>query len=361
MQRPSNGRTGFARLLAAMSIAGACALVAVGCGGSSSDTKSSDGAATAPKSLKTVKYQLSWTPDEGVIGEVVAAKKGFFAEEGLKLEIVPGGPNNDGVAPVAAGKADIGLASSSPSIMLAVSQGIPIQTFASTLQKHPYAYFSLPDTPLSSAADFKGKTVGVPATGKDLVKALLLVNHMSVDDLKTIKPVSFEVTPLLQHRVDIWGGWLTDIKQLALLPAGYHSLSLWDAGVKLYSGLYFANPRFLKDNASEAEAFVRAAAKGWMYTRDHPAEAAQIFVDAYPDAEGKATAKSTEESLKVLLSYMFTESADQNGWGAMDPAIWEQQISTWKQTGQFKAKPPTVDQVMTPAILDATADARAVK
>ena len=44
------------------------------------------------------------------------------------MRIQPGGPNVDGVAVVASGRFEVGQVSSSPSLMLAASQDIPIKS-----------------------------------------------------------------------------------------------------------------------------------------------------------------------------------------------------------------------------------------
>ncbi|MGO7830520.1 ABC transporter substrate-binding protein, partial [Rhizobium johnstonii] len=84
-----------------------------------------------------VKMKLGWLVSNGVIGEVVAQKKGLFKEKGVEMEIVPGGPNVDGVAGVAAGQSTLGQISSSPSVMLARSAGIPVKAFLAGYQKNP--------------------------------------------------------------------------------------------------------------------------------------------------------------------------------------------------------------------------------
>ena len=42
----------------------------------------------------------------------------------------------------------------------------------------------------------------------------------------------------------------------------------------------------------------------------------------------------------------------------MDPAVWQDQISLYSQLGQFTAKTPKLDEVMTMDVLNATRDAR---
>ena len=61
-----------------------------------------------------VNMQLGWLASNGIMGEVVAKRMGFYEEEGIELEVTPGGPGVDGVASVAAGRAQSGQLSSSP-------------------------------------------------------------------------------------------------------------------------------------------------------------------------------------------------------------------------------------------------------
>jgi NitT/TauT family transport system substrate-binding protein len=42
----------------------------------------------------------------------------------------------------------------------------------------------------------------------------------------------------------------------------------------------------------------------------------------------------------------------------MDPAVWQEQISAYAQLGQFRARTPKVEDIMTLDILQATQSAR---
>ena len=109
-------------------------------------------AARAAGHMAKVNMQLGWLASNGLIGEVVGLAKGYYEEAGVELEITPGGPGVDGVASVAAGRAGVGQLSSSPSLMLARSAGIPVKAFAAGYQKHPFTYFSLAEQPDPVAA-----------------------------------------------------------------------------------------------------------------------------------------------------------------------------------------------------------------
>ena len=124
----------------------------------------------AQSGLAAVNMQLGWITGGNQIGEVVAKRLGYFEQEKIDFAIQAGGPNIDGVAIVASGRYEVGQVSSSPSLMLAASQGIPVTCFAVGAQQHPYAFFSLPRAPIRTPKDMIGRKIGVQATGQILLR-----------------------------------------------------------------------------------------------------------------------------------------------------------------------------------------------
>ena len=186
----------------------------------------------APKT--TINLQLGWLPGNNQIGEVVARQLGYYAQEGLDVQIQPGGPNIDGVAIVASGRFEAGQLASSPSLMLAVSQDIPVKCFASGLQQHPYTFFSLKKKPVNTPKDMAGKKVGIQPTGVVLLRALLAKNDIPENAVEII-PIGADMSPLLTGQVDVVTGWQTNVTALKPLGPDRVDLRLWDAGVRLYA------------------------------------------------------------------------------------------------------------------------------
>jgi len=183
---------------------------------------------------QTVNLQLGWLAGNNQVGEVAAKHLGYFEEEKLNLVIQPGGPSIDGVAIVASGRHEIGQVSSSPSLMLAASQKIPVMCFATGLQQHPYAYFSLPKKPVRTAKDLVGKKVGIQATAKVLLNALMKKHNIAEKDVEIVI-IGSEMTPILTGQTDVVSGWITNTTTLKPLGPDRIDLRLWDAGVRLYA------------------------------------------------------------------------------------------------------------------------------
>ncbi|HEV3044622.1 MAG TPA: ABC transporter substrate-binding protein [Roseiarcus sp.] len=300
-----------------------------------------------------VNMQLGWIVGGNQIGEVVAKRLGYFEEEKIDFAIQPGGPSIDGVAIVASGRYEVGQVSSSPSLMLAASQAIPVTCFAIGAQKHPYCFFSLPKSPIRTAEDMIGKKIGVQATGQILLTALLRKHNIPADKIEKVI-VGSDMTPLVSGQVDAITGWRTNTTALKALGPDYVSMSLWDQGVRLYALPYYATTDTLQSKAELLAGFLRAAGRGWAYAKENQEKAVDLLVKEYPNL----VAADELVAEPIMLSYEFTDRTKTFGWGSFDTAVWQEQIDLQDELKQFTAGKPKLDQVMTMAILDATKDAR---
>jgi NitT/TauT family transport system substrate-binding protein len=300
-----------------------------------------------------VNMQLGWIVGGNQIGEVVAKRLGYFEEEKIDFAIQPGGPSIDGVAIVASGRYEVGQVSSSPSLMLAASQSIPVTCFAIGAQKHPYCFFSLPKSPIRTAEDMIGKKIGVQATGQILLTALLRKHNIPADKIEKVI-VGSDMTPLVSGQVDAITGWRTNTTALKALGPDYVSMSLWDQGVRLYALPYYATTDTLQSKAELLAGFLRAAGRGWAYAKENQEKAVDLLVKEYPNL----VAADELVAEPIMLSYEFTDRTKTFGWGSFDTAVWQEQIDLQDELKQFTAGKPKLDQVMTMAILDATKDAR---
>ena len=304
-------------------------------------------------SAKPVEMQLGWIGGGNQLGEVVAQQLGYYGDEGLALTIVPGGPNNDGIAGVASGRSAVGQVSSSPSLMLAASQDLPIRCFAVSAQKHPYAFFSLPRAPVRSPADFRGKKVGIQATGAVLLRALLKKNDIDPAQVQIVT-IGSDMTPLMTGQVDVVTGWLTNTTALKVLGPDHVTLRLWDTGVHLYANPYYATPATIAASPDLLAGYLRASARGWAYAHANRDRAVELLVKAYPNL----VAADERAAADVMLSYCFDAQTLAHGYGTMDSAVWKDQIDLYAGLGQFSKRVPAVDEAMTMSILDATANSR---
>lgn len=302
---------------------------------------------------RPVSLQLSWLPGIEQLGEIAAKRLGYFEAEGIELRLQPGGPSNDGIALVAGGRADIGQISSSPQLMMARGQGIPLTAFATVGQQHPFAFFSLPAKPVRTPKDMIGKRIGVQTTAQFLLSALLKKNGIEENQITKLV-LGSDLSPLATGQVDAITGWETSVRALKVLGPDYVTMRLWDQGIRLYANICYAQGERLATDPQTFAAFLRAAGKGWAFARENPGKAVALLVEEMPNL----TAEQEMLAAGVMLKYVFTGRTRDHGWGSFEPGLWAEQIALYDSFGQFPKGPPKLDEVMTTKILDLTAAAR---
>ncbi len=303
----------------------------------------------------TIKLQLGWLAGNGILGELAADQNGYFAEEGLALDVVAGGPNVDGVASVASGRAEIGSISSSPSLMLARSQGLPVKCIAAGYQQHPFTYFSLEKNPVREPKDLIGKTVATNGTARILLQALLAANGIPEDQVEVLV-MGADMSPLLTGQADVVTGWKTNVSALSVLGPERVDMTLWDAGIKLYANPYYVTDKSLNENPEQVRGMLRAIARGWGWVHDNPEAAVDTLVSRYPNLDRDAELAAVGS----VVEYSFNEVTREHGWGTMTRENWQAQIDIYDRLGQFEGAAPAVDDVMTLSVLDEIAAVRPV-
>lgn len=301
-----------------------------------------------------IELQLGWLASNGILGEVAADKQGYFAEEGLELQIVPGGPNIDGVASVASGANNLGSISSSPSLMLARAAGLPIKCIAAGYQQHPFTYFSLSDKGnVRTPQDLIGKKVATQGTARILLQAMLAKNGIPEDQVE-VSVMGGDMAPLMTGQVDVATGWKTNIGALSVLGDNRVDMTLWDSGIQLYANPYYTTDSMLADHNDKIVAAISAIARGWGWAYNNPEAAVDALVERYPNLD-----KASEmQAVGLVLGYSFNEKTAAGGWGIMTAENWQTQIDTYEDLGQFANGGPKLEDIMTLEILNATADVR---
>ena len=107
-----------------------------------------------------------------------AQEKGYFAEEGLDVDIQSPAGVNDAMSMVAAGKADIGLYYQQDVIQARAEQDVPIKSIGAVVQGPLNIILSLKDKSITKPQDLEGKTIGYAGTelSEALVRSIMQSN-----------------------------------------------------------------------------------------------------------------------------------------------------------------------------------------
>ena len=274
-----------------------------------------------------VKLQLKWVTQAQFAGYYVAKDKGFYKEEGLDVDVMPGGPDVSPTQVMAGGGADVTV-DWMPSALAAREKGLALVNIAQPFKKSGMMLTCRKDSGITKPEDFRGKTLGVWFGGNEYpflswMATLKIPTDGSPEGVTVLKQ-GFNVDPLLQKQAACIST-MTYNEYWQLIDAGMKPEDLItfkyeDEGVAtLEDGLYVMQDK-LKDPAfvEKMDKFVRASMKGWKYAEQHPEEAAQIVIDN--DETGAQTLEVQTRMMTEIAK--LTEGSN----GALDPADRERTI-----------------------------------
>lgn len=234
------------------------------------------GPACAADKLSVV---LDWfvNPDHATL--VVARDKGFFAKEGLDVELIA--PADPSAPPrlVAAGQADVAI-TYQPDLQLSVKEGLPLTRFATLIETPLNTVMALEDGPVKTLADLKGRKIGYSVSGfEDAVLGAMLASvGLKASDV-TLVNVNFALTSaLMSGQVDAVVGGYRNFEATELELAGKKARVFFaeENGVPVYDELILV-ARHDKIADPRLPRFVRALETATLWTTNHPAEAWEIL------------------------------------------------------------------------------------
>jgi len=274
-----------------------------------------------------VKLQLKWVTQAQFAGYYVAKDKGFYEEEGLEVEVMPGGPDISPTQVMAGGGADVTV-DWMPSALAAREKGLALVNIAQPFKSSGMMLTCLKESGIKGPEDFRGKTLGVWFGGNEYpflswMATLKIPTDGSPEGVTVLKQ-GFNVDPLLQKQAacistmtynEYW-----QVIDAGLKPEDLVTFKYEDEGVAtLEDGLYVMEDK-LKDPefVAKMEKFVRASMKGWKYAEAHPDEAAQIVID------NDETGAQTLEVQARMMGEIAKLTAGSNG--ALDPADYDRTV-----------------------------------
>ncbi len=276
-----------------------------------------------------VTLQLKWVTQAQFGGYYVAKDKGFYEEEGLDVDIKPGGPDIAPPQVLAGGGADV-IVDWMPSALATREKGVPLVNIAQPYKSSGMMLTCLKESGVKTPEDFKGKTLGVWFFGNEY-PFLSWMAHLKIPttcgaDGVTVLKQGFNVDPLLQKQAacistmtynEYWQVIDAGIKPDDLITFQYEK----EGVATLEDGLYVLEDK-LKDPAFKEKMvkFVRASMKGWKYAEEHTDEAAEIVL------ENDASGAQTEKHQKRMMAEVAKLTAGSNG--ALDEADYTRTVKT---------------------------------
>ena len=308
-----------------------------GCGASAGDNETSG--------LKELDVVLDWYPNALHAFLYVAIEKGYYEEEGLKVNIRFPSNANDAISLVAAGQADIGLYYQQDVIQARAQQDVPVKSIGAVVQGPLNIVLSLKEKGITSAGDLVGNNIGY--AGTELSEALIrnIMQYVGADysDV-TMIDVGFDLmSSMTTGNVDATIGCLVNHEVPQMEEEGFsvNWFDLDDYGIPTYyEGIFLASDETIANDSETLQAFLRASAKGFADMKADP-EAALATLLANQNAENFPLSETVErKSMGVLIPMMETADA---AFLSQSDACWQENIDWMLEQGLIDAAVPLDD------------------
>lgn len=245
---------------------------------------------------REVSLQLLWSHQFQFAGYYAAKAQGFYAEEGLEVQLKHGGYNDSGnavnpVEEVVFGRADFGVTRSD--LLLERMLGLPVVALAAIYQRSPFVLVTTTDSGIRRLEDIGERPVMLSLPdGQDTprridAETLAMLKQAGIDyRLLNVDPPSWDYSDLITGKTTLMPGYITDtplyIKRSGGEPVVINPL---DYGIDFYGDVLFTSEHMLSSEPDLVARFRSASLRGWQYALEHPEEIIDLILATYfPEA-----------------------------------------------------------------------------
>ena len=274
--------------------------------------------------------QLKWKHAFQFAGFYMALEKGYYAERGLDVSLIEGGPNKSPIDYALNGEGHYGITDTG--VVPARAGGKPVIALAAIFQHSPLALAVRKDSGIRDFADLKGKRVMMQADNMDtVILAALKKAGIGAADF-TRQNTSFNLQDLIDNNTDAFSIYQTDQPhQLKEMGIAYRILLPADEGIDFYGDVLITSHDEIKKHPARVQAFVDASLQGWDYALNHIDETIDVIMQQY-------------NSQKLSISQLYFEASTTSDMvlrdvvrlGYMSEPRWQKITDTYAQLGLIR-------------------------
>jgi putative hydroxymethylpyrimidine transport system substrate-binding protein len=291
-------------------------LLAAACGSGATATPVPRPTAT-PVALTKVSVSLDWFPWSNHSGLFIAQDKGYFAAEGLEVDIHPPADPSAVLQTVAAGRDDFGI-NYQTGVMIAREQDIPVVSIMALVQHPLNSVMALKESGIAEPKDLAGKTVGWPGIpdNEPLLDTMLKSQGLALDDVELVN-VGFDlVAALIGKKVDAIVGAYWVHESISAINQGFdlNIMRMEQHGVPdFYELVLVANEEKITRDPDLVRGFVRASMRGYQDAIADPQAAVDLLKRLRPEVD-----LDIEKPGVDLLAPLWSSSTGVFGWQEED-------------------------------------------
>jgi len=296
------------------------------------------------KTLQPLKLTLDFKFSSQTAPFVLAAAKGYYAAEGLEVQIDSGSGSVASITRVASGAYDLGLGDISALIEAhaKAETALPVQAVYQYYNRAPFVIIGRKDRGVgTSFASLQGKKVAAAAVESPRRSWPMVAKQQKLGaDLFQWVTTDFSARDNVVVRGDVDAATYFHDSAVSLFqrmpPAQLSVLSYADAGVHLYGNAVLASTKLMQERPEALKGFLRATQRALVEMLANP----QAGLDAVRQRDPLLRADLEAARWAITRGYLATAETQAAGLGRIVPAVLKQQIAEVGETfalGQLPA------------------------
>ncbi|WP_137180147.1 ABC transporter substrate-binding protein [Roseomonas sp. AR75] len=309
---------------------------------------------------RTIRFMLDWTPLAHHAAWFLAVDKGYFAREGMQVEIQRGFGSGDVVTKIAAGAADFGFGD--PGAIVKHNADNPNRAVLNVYQyfdRTLAAVVTLAGRGIRTPADLKGKKLAAPAgdAGRTLFPAFARANGLTPADVTWITVAPPIREPMLYRgEADAITAFISSayfvLQALGAKPADITMFRYNDHGVDIYGNGLLTTAEFAQRDPGLVKAFVAATIQGLKDSISDPAAAVDAILKREPLTD---RALENTRFAFTMRDVVLTPAVAAQGTGYVDPARAKTMVTICAEAFGVQ-NPPAAESFMRTDFLPPQAD-----
>ena len=284
-----------------------------------------DASAGPAASPRRVTLLLNWFPEVEHGGFYAAEVHGYFADEGLEVEIQPGGPGAPVIQQVASGRCDFAVANADQ-VLLGRDQGAPVVAVLAAMQDSPHCIIVHSSSGIDSMLKLRDLTLAV-GSGKPFAQYLL---HKLGDAPLEVVPYQGSVGMFLERPDCAQQAYVFSEPYVAKQKGGDpRCLMLSEIGFNPYSSVLVVQSDVAMRESELVRKMARACVRGWRKYLEEPVAVNQHIHQLNPEMDLEALAFGADAIKKLCLP----DPMRPDQLGHMNAPRWEQLAQQLREIG----------------------------
>lgn len=291
--------------------------------------RAGNGAQPPAAPLETVRLQLKWRHQFQFAGYYAAIEKGFFAREGLNVELVEGEPLLIPSDRLFNGRAEYAV--DSPAVLLQRQAGRPLVALAAVFQHSATVLLTLREKGYASPQMLAGKRVMLSDPTDPECLAMFMNEGLEAGEYTAV-PHNWGLDDLVEGRIEAQSAYVTN-EPYQLLRRGLEPGVIAPANyaVDFYGDCLVTGEDEIREHPERVEGFLRAMREGWRYAMDHSGEIADLILARYSQEKTRAALLYEARAMRPLVMPELVEI------GHMNPDRWRHMAAIYARVGVLPA------------------------